>query len=217
MNRLVLPGWSRPALVVLVVAVILSLAYLPHLSHRVSQISNDQRQAEQALRQMTQQPILTPTDAPLKTRLFFATPAQPGVLTPTDVQLALSADPVQRAKQLIAALITNAPSPSQRTIPADATLLAFYILPDGAAIADFSDALSTGTPSGILSEQLVVNSVTQTLAVGVPQIRRIKILLHGQEADTLAGHLDLTVFYPVGSGQPAPVAPVTQQSTPSVK
>jgi hypothetical protein len=26
----------------------------------------------------------------------------------------------------------------------------------------------------------------------VPQVRRLKILIHGQEVETLAGHLDLT-------------------------
>jgi spore germination protein GerM len=213
MTRLVLPKWSRLALVILIAAVIFSLAYLPRLGRRVKQLGNDQKQEEQTRRQITQPPILTATDTQVKTKLFFATPAQPGTLIANDVQLPLSADPVQRSKQLIQALIANAPSAAQRTIPADTSLLAFYLLPDGTAIADFSDALSTGTPSGILSEQLVVNSITQTLAASVPQIRRIKILLHGQEADTLAGHLDLTVFYPVGSGQPAPVTPVTQQGS----
>lgn len=216
--RLVLPKWSRLALVILAAAVIFSAAYLPRLRRRVKQLGNDQQQEEQARRQITQQPILTATDTPVKTKLFFAVRAQAGVLAPVEVQLALSADPVQRSKQIIAALIANAPSQGQRTLPADASLLAFYILPDGSAIADFSDQLSTSTPSGILSEQLVVNSLAQTLAASVPQIRRIKILLHGQEADTLAGHLDLTVFYPVGSGASAtPVAPVTQQSAPPAK
>ena len=88
---------------------------------------------------------------------------------------------------------------------ADATLLAFYIQPDGTAIADFSDELSSGTPSGILSEQLAVDSITQTLGANVPGIRQLKILIHGQEADTLAGHVDLTGLFPIP--QPAPANP----------
>ena len=36
-------------------------------------------------------------------------------------------------------LVSNPPTPDQRTIPADTTLLGFYILPDGTAVADFSD------------------------------------------------------------------------------
>jgi hypothetical protein len=85
--------------------------------------------------------------------------------------------------------------PDQRTIPGDAEVLGFYILPDGTAIADFSDALSTETPSGILSESMAVNSITRTLENNVPGLRRLKILIHGQEVDTLAGNVDLTGFF----------------------
>ena len=107
--------------------------------------------------------------------------------------------PYAGSKQLIAALITQAPTPAQSTLPADATLLQFYLLPDGTAVADFSDALGTETPSGILSEQLAVDSIVRTLGAGVIEVHQLKILIHGQETDTLAGHLDLTGFFPVAA------------------
>jgi hypothetical protein len=95
-----------------------------------------------------------------------------------------------------------------RTLPPDALLLAFYLLPDGTAIADFSEALATSIPSGIASEQLAVNSITRTLEANVPQVQRLKILIHGQEVEALAGHLDLTGTFAVNTktGQP-PVNP----------
>jgi hypothetical protein len=92
-------------------------------------------------------------------------------------------------------------------LPPDAALLAFYILPDGTGIADFSEALGTSIPSGIQSEQTAVDSITRTLEANVPQIQRLKILIHGQEVDSLAGHLDLTQTFQVSGGitaQPAP-------------
>ncbi len=92
---------------------------------------------------------------------------RPTALEATPIELPLSADPVERSKQLLNALIVKAPAPERRTLPADATLLAFYIQPDGTAIADFSDELSSGTPSGILSEQLAVDSITQTLGANM--------------------------------------------------
>jgi spore germination protein GerM len=121
---------------------------------------------------------------------------------------------VQRSRQLVDALILSPPSPEQRTLPADTTLLDFYLMPDGTAIADFADTLATGTPSGILSEQLAVDSITRTLAASVPQVRRLKILLHGQEADTLAGHLDLTGFFPVNTAA-VPAAPPVANPVPA--
>ncbi len=113
------------------------------------------------------------------------------------MELPLSADPVQRATQLIAALIAQAPTSAQATLPADAALQQFYLLPDGTAVADFSDALGTETPSGILSEEMAVDSIVRTLGAGVSHVQQQKILIHGQEAETLAGHVDLTGFFPV--------------------
>jgi hypothetical protein len=67
--------------------------------------------------------------------------------------------------------------------------------------------LGTSIPSGIQSEQTAVESITRTLEANVPQVQRLKILIHGQEVDSLAGHLDLTQTFQVnGSGlaaQPA--------------
>jgi hypothetical protein len=52
--------------------------------------------------------------------------------------------------------------------------------------------MATSTPSGIQSEQMAVDSIAKTLEANVPQVKWLKILIHGQEVDTLAGHLDLT-------------------------
>ena len=165
---------------------------------------------ERARAELTQQPTATSKSAtPQPAKVFWIGAMQLNTLEPVTVSLPLSIDPVERAKQLINELITDAPTTPQRTLPPDAALLAFYLMPDGTAIADFSDATSAGIPSGIQSEQLAVDSVVQTLHANIPQIRRVKILLHGQEADTLAGHLDLSGFFSVdGSSAPATTAAV---------
>src|SRR5258708_7892485 len=104
-------------------------------------------------------------------------------------------------------------SPAAGTLPPDAALLEFYLLPDGTAITDFSEALATSTPSGIQSEQLAVDSIARTLEADVPQVQRMRILIHGQEMETLAGHLDLTGTFVVNTN-PAP-ATISQPSAPS--
>jgi spore germination protein GerM len=201
----------------LVIAVVIGALYLPGLwrGARGTPAQSD----EDARRAIAQQAIASPSDVKQKVNLFWASMASPGTLEAQQVEIPLSNENVQRCKQLIVALAQLAPSPAQRTLPADTELLDFYLLPDGTAIADFTDSLSTGTPSGILSEQLAVNSITQTLAASVPRVLRLKILLHGQEADTLAGHLDLTGFFPVGSSAPAGGAPTmpTPPATPAGK
>jgi len=196
--------------IILLVAVVIGAFYFSALRQRVRRLSEAAPSEEQIRREVVQPPLATPTDVRVKAKLFWASTISAATLEPVEMELPLSADPVQRSKQLLNALIAAA-SPEQRTLPPDAELAEFYLLPDGTAVADFSDTLATATPSGILSEQLAVDSIVKTLGANVPAVQRLKILIHGQEAETLAGHVDLTVIFPVresaGPATPAQVAP----------
>ena len=207
---------------ILVVLVVLGIVALPSLRQAVQRLGGTPRTEEQARREVMQPTISTPTDAKVKAQLYWLSPGPDTSLAATTIELSLSADPVERSKQLLNALIADAPTAESRTLPADAALLAFYLQPDGTAIADFSDELALKTPSGILSEQLTVDSIAQTLGANVNSIQRLKILVHGQEAETLAGHLDLSGVFPVFAA-PAPssttgtdTAPATAPSAPTV-
>jgi spore germination protein GerM len=199
-----MPRDLKIALGILTVAVLVGLVSLRGLHQRMQGLAESQSSDEKARRDVLAPEIATPTDVPQGAKIYWA--AGEDRVTATVVQLALSADPVERGKQVLHALIANAPTPEQRTIPADAELLAFYILSDGTAIADFSEALSSETPSGIESEQLAVDSISQTLENNVPTARRLKILIHGQEVETLAGHVDLTGFFDLNPPIAAPVS-----------
>ncbi|MGH9573003.1 MAG: GerMN domain-containing protein [Candidatus Acidiferrales bacterium] len=189
-----MPRPAKIVLIVLAVAVVIGVISFRGLRRRVSVLKvQDQTADEQARQAVLAPPISTPTDQEVPATIFWAAGANK--IAPVQVQLPLSADPVQRARQVLLALIDNPPTSGQRTVPADTELLGFYALPDGTAVADFSDALASETPSGILSEQEAVDSIAETLATNVPSLRRLKILIHGQEADTLAGHVDLTGFF----------------------
>ncbi len=194
--------------------VVFGLIALPGLRRALQGLERAPRTEEQARREVMQQPISTPTDVNVQAQMYWLAAAPSVSLEPSTIELPLSADPVERSKQLLNALIARAPAPERRTLPAEATLLALYIQPDGTAIADFSDDVTSGMPSGILSEQLAVSSMAQTLGANVTGIRQLKILVHGQEAETLAGHLDLYGVFPVSSPA-APAAPGTTVIVPS--
>jgi len=191
------------AVAVLLLGVAVGVIYLRGLHERLLRLARPERTEARARREVTQPPIATPSDRKVKTRVFWASADNPGMLEPVEVELPLSAEPVQRAKQVLNTLMGDAPSPERRTLPEDAVLLEFYLLADGTAIADFSGAVATGTPSGILSEQMAVDSIARTLEGNVPGIVRLKILVNGQEAETLAGHVDLTGFFTLQPPQPA--------------
>ena len=200
---------------ILCVAVIGGLLSLRGLQKRVNRLAVDGTAEERARREVVAPPITSPSDVAARALIYWASTSSPDMLAPAPIDLQLASDPTVRSKQVLQALIANAPAPAQRTLPADANLLAFYVLADGTAIADFSDALAADTPSGILSESLAVNSIARTLEANVPSLRRLKILIHGQEADTLAGHVDLTGYFDLHSVAPAAPASLLAGPTPA--
>jgi hypothetical protein len=218
-------GWRTWLLFGLGCAVVLAAISFPSLRRRLKKEAKIAPPTEeQARRELTQPVVQSPTDAIVKAKFFWASGEDESALSPVSVELALSQDPVLRAKQVLNTLLAGPVDSDLRTLPPDAALLAFYLLPDGTAIADFTEALATSTPSGILSEQLAVDSIARTLEANVPQVKRLKILIHGQEMDTLAGHVDLTQLFVVNTkasqpgsistGLPRPVTPAGSASAP---
>jgi sporulation and spore germination protein len=201
----------------LLIAVVAAGIYFPVLRRRVKRAAKIQQQSEeQARRELTQPIAANPGDPRVKAKFFWAGDPEEATLTPVTVELVLSRDPVLRSKQVLNVLLAGPVDTELRTLPPDAVLLAFYLLPDGTAIADFSEALATSIPSGIASEQLAVDSIAQTLQANVPQVQRLKILIHGQEVETLAGHLDLTGTFVVSTKpSPPPLMPAPATGGPA--
>jgi len=194
----------------LLAAVIGAPLYFPALRRQVNVAKQlTEKTAEQARRELLPPAPVSSGDPKVRVKMFWGSKAGDS-FTPVTVELPLSADPVLRAKQVLNTLLAGPIDPEARTLPADAALLAFYLLPDGTGVADFSESMSTSIPSGIQSEQMAVDSITRTLEANVPQVQRLRILIHGQEMDTLAGHLDLTQTFLVNTSglgtQPKPSA-----------
>jgi len=185
--------WRTWLVIVLIIAVVGAALYFPALRRQVYKAKDiTEKTAEQARRELLPPAPVTSGDPKVKAKMYWGSRSEPGKLEPVTVELPLSSDPVLRSKQILNTLLAGPVDPEARTLPPDAALLGFYLLPDGTAIADFSEALATSIPSGIESERLAVDSIARTLAANVLQAKQLKILIHGQEVDTLAGHLDLT-------------------------
>jgi len=189
-------NWRTWVMVGLGIAVVSAAIYFPILRRRVKTAAKiAEPSEEQARRELTQAITQNASDPVVKVKMFWTSSEDESALAPVTIQLALSKDAALRAKQVINTLLAGPVDSDLRTLPPDAALLAFYLLPDGTAVADFSEALATSTPSGIQSEQLAVDSIARTLEANVPPVKRLKILIHGQELDTLAGHVDLTQLF----------------------
>ena len=107
----------------------------------------------------------------------------------TIYELATVAD---RGKQVIELLIQGPRSPEHApTLPQGTRLREFFLTEDGTAFADFSIELARRLPGGSTAELNSVYSIVNSLTHNFRQIRRVQILVEGNEIETLAGHLAL--------------------------
>jgi hypothetical protein len=96
------------------------------------------------------------------------------------------------ARRILAMLIEGPREPLQRTLPSETVLRALYLTDSGTAYVDFGPELAAAHPGGIGRELLTVYSVVNSLVLNVDRIERVHLLIGGAEAQTLAGHVDLT-------------------------
>jgi germination protein M len=85
-----------------------------------------------------------------------------------------------------------------RLFPTDVQARGTYTLPDGTAVVDLGGAtLVNGWGTGTHGETMAIYSIVQTLTANFRSIKRVRIVVNGQPAQTLAGHIDLSrPFYP---------------------
>ena len=121
-----------------------------------------------------------------------------GQLRAQSAQIPLPGGRQQRAEELLRALlrIYQLPGAAHPLAPAS-DIRSIYMVESGAAVIDLNAAFADQHLSGILIEQLTVNSLVETLGVNVPGIQRVRILVDGKDRETLAGHADLTDWFDV--------------------
>ncbi|MBZ5547844.1 MAG: GerMN domain-containing protein [Acidobacteriia bacterium] len=142
------------------------------------------------------QPVAPPPSGPTETVTLYIADDAAGTLRAQSAQIPLPGGRQQRAEELLRALlrIYQQPDAGHPLAPA-ADIRSIYLVAPGAAVIDLNTAFADQHRSGVLDEQLTVNSLVETLAVNVPGVTRVRILVEGNERETLAGHADLTDFF----------------------
>jgi len=77
------------------------------------------------------------------------------------------------------------------TVPAGTRLLAVYEVGD-LLVLDFTHELQTNHTGGSTGELMTVYSIVNTLTENLKSVKRIRMLVEGEEVENLAGHIDLT-------------------------
>jgi hypothetical protein len=145
-------------------------------------------------------PVVAPVAGSTEPVTLFVAYDDLGILHPQAAQIPLPSVRQQRAEELLRALISlytdkNSPHP----LPPGSDIRSVYLVDPGLAVIDVDAAFADGHRSGVLSEELTVASLIQTLSANLPGILRVKILVEGKQRDTLAGHADLSNFFDVSA------------------
>lgn len=142
-------------------------------------------------------PVATNVDAQNKVAvrtvsLFFESPNM--VLAPESRNLPLPESPAGALSVLMRELAKGPANPqTPRLLPADTVIRGTYLLPGGTALVDLGGAtLTQGWGTGSHQELMAVYSIVQTATANVPEVKRVRILMNGGPAETLAGHISLS-------------------------
>ena len=80
-------------------------------------------------------------------------------------------------------------------VPPEVELREVFLTSQGVVYVDLSQEFVQNHPGGSSAEELSIFGLSHTLIVNFPAVKMMKILIEGQEIQTLAGHMDLSISY----------------------
>jgi len=95
------------------------------------------------------------------------------------------------AREAVTAVLSGEPG-SKAAVLKELRLRALYLEPAGMAVVDLSPVGQKEVHASAWEELLAVYAVVNTLTQNFPEVRQVRLLMDGREAQTLAGHIDLT-------------------------
>jgi type II secretory pathway pseudopilin PulG len=182
---------AKILVVVIVGALAAAVLYLRVLAKRT--FFEDVQRTEQAARaQLNATALESESGGKQSVTLYFPSSSNQGKLVAEVRTMTMAVNDSDRIRQIVLALIAGPTQGGGRPLPPSADVRAVFLTKDGTAYLDLSSSALSGFLPGIESETLAIYSIVNSLAANVPAVKRVKILVQGQEAETLDGHADLT-------------------------
>lgn len=127
----------------------------------------------------------------IKATLYFA--SEDGLqLVPAERDVPLAEGAVAQARAILEAQLSAEPAaPLLSTIPKGAKLRGVFISQRNEAFVDLDPIIKAAHAGGSHQELMTVYTIVNALLTNLPALQEVQILIGGQEADTLAGHVDL--------------------------
>ena len=98
----------------------------------------------------------------------------------------------QQAEAILRAALADPPAGMLRVVPRGTRLRAFYMDGRGEAFVDVTSDVVRLHPGGSFGEALTVAALVNAVTANLVAVRSVRLLVEGQEVDTLAGHIDVS-------------------------
>jgi spore germination protein GerM len=168
--------------------------YLHVLTRRVVFQVAPEHGEEVARTRLSEAALQSATSPQQTATLYFPSFAQ-GMLREETRPVAWAEADTDRIRQVLLALIEGSHQGYSRPLPSATEIRAVFLTPDGTAFLDISNQAIPDVNPGIASECLVVYSIVDSLAANIPAVKKVKILVQGQDVETLNGHADLSDYF----------------------
>jgi hypothetical protein len=122
--------------------------------------------------------------------LYF--PGEGGRLFPEHRELEVTDDAERQIREVLAALLAGPRGEGlERPLPEGVEVAGVYLDHDGVAYVDLAAPGNADPPAGgSAAEMQMVYSVVNSVALNVPEARRVALLWNGIQRQTFSGHLD---------------------------
>ncbi len=127
-------------------------------------------------------------DEPLPITLYYP---NDGMLAAGSAVVKRKPDTQSQAREALAVLFADQRA-SQAPVLRDISLRAFYLDASGTAYIDLTPGTRKEVLASAWEEQLAIYAMVNTLLQNFDEIKQVFLLFDGREAQTLAGHMDLT-------------------------
>ena len=133
----------------------------------------------------------SPPEAHEVVTLYFADPRWTQ-LVPEQREIPPQSEAMGKIRVLLEALVAGPVGDAAPVLPKETRLRNLYLGKDGLVVIDFEPDAGELGAGGVSGEILAVFSLVHTLVQNVPGTQSVRILVGGQERETLAGHVKIS-------------------------
>ncbi len=130
-----------------------------------------------------------------KVKLYFSD-LNERFLIPEERYITKGRSPDDTVRTLVEALIEGPHTDLVETFPTETDLRGVAVK-NSVAYIDFGRNLIDLHPGGSASEMMTIYSLTNTVTINVPSVKKVKILIDGNYLETIKGHIDTSRLFEV--------------------